>query len=378
MQYRQFGTMKEKVSALGFGCMRLPTTNGDPNSGAFDETEAIRMIRHGIHNGINYIDTAYYYHSGQSESLVGKALKDGYREKTYLATKSPVFSLKKESDFERILEEQLARLQTDDIDFYLLHALNLDTWNNVVLKYNLLSKMEQAKAEGKIRHIGFSFHDSYEAFQTIVDGYGHWDFCQIQLNYIDITRQAGIKGLEYAASKGLGVVVMEPLLGGKLAAPTKTVAAELSPEKSPVEWALDFLWNRPEVSLLLSGMHTFQQVEDNLTYASRSSVGMLSEENLSMLARAKKVYDTMALVSCTKCSYCMPCPFGLDIPKIFEAYNGTVSLGMEKAAALYKKLPQNAKACRACKHCERACPQHLPISQLMPVIQNCFTKEWKE
>lgn len=378
MQYRQFGTMKEKVSALGFGCMRLPTTDGDPNSGHFDETEAIRLIRHGIHNGINYIDTAYYYHSGQSESLVGKALKDGYREKTYLATKSPVFSLKKESDFERILEEQLARLQTDDIDFYLLHALNLDTWNNVVLKYDLLSKMEQAKAKGKIRHIGFSFHDSYEAFQTIVDGYGHWDFCQIQLNYIDITHQAGIKGLEYAASKGLGVVVMEPLLGGKLAAPTKTVSAELSPEKSPVEWALDFLWNRPEVSLLLSGMHTFQQVEDNLTYASRSSVGMLSEENLSMLARAKKVYDTMALVSCTKCSYCMPCPFGLDIPKIFEAYNGTVSLGMEKAAALYKKLPQNAKACRACKHCERACPQHLPISELMPVIQNCFTKEWKE
>lgn len=329
--------MKEKVSALGFGCMRLPTTDGDPNSGAFDETEAIRMIRHGINNGINYIDTAYYYHSGQSESLVGKALKDGYRGKTYLATKSPVFSLKKESDFERILEEQLARLQTDDIDFYLLHALNLDTWNNVVLKYDLLSKMEQAKAEGKIRHIGFSFHDSYEAFQTIVDGYGHWDFCQIQLNYIDITHQAGIKGLEYAASKGLGVVVMEPLLGGKLAAPTKTVAAELSPEKSPVEWALDFLWNRPEVSLLLSGMHTFQQVEDNLTYASRSSVGMLSEENLSMLARAKKVYDTMALVSCTKCSYCMPCPFGLDIPKIFEAYNGTVSFGNQSGNRTQQK-----------------------------------------
>ncbi len=378
MQYRQFGTMKENVSALGFGCMRLPTTDGDPNSGAFDETEAIRMIRHGIDNGVNYIDTAYFYHSGQSESLVGKALKDGYREKTYLATKSPVFSMKTESDFERILEEQLVRLQTDTIDFYLLHALSLNTWNNVVLKFELLDKMERAKAAGKIRHIGFSFHDSYEAFQKIVDGYGHWDFCQIQLNYIDIHHQAGIEGLEYAASKGLGVIVMEPLLGGKLASPTKAVADELSPEKSPVEWALDFLWNRPEVSLLLSGMHSFQQVEDNLMYASRSSVGMLSEKDLSMLSRAKTVYDTMALVSCTKCSYCMPCPFGLDIPGTFEAYNSTVSLGMEKASALYEKLPKKAEACRACKHCEKACPQHLPIHELMPVIQKCFAKERKE
>lgn len=375
MIYKQFQNVK--LSALGFGCMRLPTVDGDPNSGAFDEAEAIRMIRHGIDSGINYVDTAYFYHSGMSEALVGKALRDGYREKTYLATKSPVFSFERESDFDRILADQLARLQTDHIDFYLLHALSLNTWNNVVLKYDLLSKMEQAKAEGKIRHIGFSFHDEYEAFQTIVDGYDHWDFCQIQLNYIDINHQAGIKGLEYAAARGLGVIIMEPLLGGKLASPTEAVAAQLSPEKTPVEWALDFLWNRPEVSLLLSGMHDRRQVEENLVYASRSGVGMLSEANLAMLSRAKEVYDTMALVSCTKCSYCMPCPFGLDIPKIFEAYNSTVSLGMEQAAARYDEQPEKAGACRACKRCEKACPQHLPISGLMPVIEKTFAKETK-
>lgn len=374
MNYRQFGRMDYKPSALGFGCMRLPTTDGDPNSKHIDEKQAIDMIRYAIDHGVNYVDTAYYYHDSASEGLVGKALLDGYRERTKVATKSPVYALEKPEDFDRILDEQLARLQTDHIDFYLLHSLSLNTWNNVVLRFDLLSKMERAKASGKIDKIGFSFHDEYDAFQTMVDGYDKWDFCQIQLNYIDIAHQAGVKGLEYAASKGLGVIIMEPLLGGKLANPAKNVAQALSPEKTPVEWALDFLWNRPEVGLILSGMHDHQQIEQNIAYASRAQVGMLKQADLDMLAQAKTIYDTMALVPCTKCAYCMPCPFGLNIPAIFEAYNSTVSSGMEKAQALYAQLETKADACKACRRCERACPQHIEVSAQMPEIGRVFSK----
>lgn len=374
MQYRKFGKVSDHISALGFGCMRLPTKNNVPMSSDVDEQEAIRMIRHGIDEGINYIDTAYPYQNGISEVVVGRALRDGYREKVLLASKSPTFSFKAEEDFDEFLTQQLHRLDVDCIDCYLLHALDRDRWENVVLKYDLLTKMEKAKRDGKIKYIGFSFHDDFDTFQTIVDGYDHWDFCQIQMNYIDIENQATIKGLEYAASKGLGVVIMEPLLGGKLADPPAEVAKALSPEKTPVEWALDFLWNRPEVSVILSGMSNAQQVEDNLTYAGRSAVSMLSPDEDKMFQQAKHVYDTMALVPCTKCSYCMPCPFGLDIPKIYEAYNKTATVDRKEAADLYFSMETLADACRKCKKCEKICPQSIQTSELMPTIHALFKK----
>jgi len=374
MQYRKFGKTGIEVSALGFGCMRLPTTDGIALSGNIDQAEATRMIRHAVDNGVNYIDTAYFYHDGKSETAVGNALLDGYRERVVLATKSPVYSFEQEEDFDRVLNEQLERLQTDTIDFYLLHALSLNTWNEKVLKFGLLDKMKKAKRDGKIRFIGFSFHDDYDAFCTMIDGFDSWDFCQIQLNYIDTNHQAGVRGLEYAASKGLGVVIMEPLLGGKLAVPPEQVAKALSPAKKPVEWALSFLWNRPEVSLLLSGMSTMQQTVDNLTYAARSSVGMLSTEDLAMLEHCKTVFETMALVPCTKCAYCMPCPFGLDIPKIYEAYNLTASSTMKHAVENYNSIAVKADACKRCKKCEVICPQAIKSSELMPQIAKTFAE----
>lgn len=369
MNYRKFGKIVDEISALGFGAMRLPVEGEDNH---IDETRAIQMIRHAIDEGVNYVDTAYPYHKGESERVVGKALKDGYREKTYLATKCPVWEIKKEEDFERLLDEQLNKLQVEKIDFYLLHALDKDRLENKIKKYNLIQHMEKAKADGKITYIGFSFHDELKVFKEIVDYYDKWDFCQIQFNYINTDYQAGVEGLEYAANKGLGVIVMEPLLGGKLANPYPNVASVFTDEKNAVEWALDFIWNRPEVSLLLSGMSTMEQVEDNLTYASRSNVGMLGAKELDMFTEAKKVFDTQALVRCTKCAYCMPCPFGLDIPEIFESYNKSAAVGMEKAKETYDKLETKASQCKTCRHCEKECPQHIEISQVMKDVTKIF------
>ncbi|MCD4836409.1 aldo/keto reductase [Phocea massiliensis] len=373
MNYRKFGNTGVEISALGFGTMRLPTTDGVPLSANIDEKEAIRLIRHAIDSGVNYVDTAYPYHGRTSETLVGKALADGYREKVYLATKSPVVLIEAEGDFDRILDEQLQKLNTDHVDFYLLHALDKKKWETVK-KFNLLDKMKKARDAGKIRFMGFSFHDDLELFKTIVDSFDQWDFCQIQFNYINTDYQAGLEGLHYAAGKGLGVVIMEPLLGGALAAPSDALKNALSPKKSPVEWALDYLWNQPEVSLLLSGMGEMQQVEDNLTYASRSSVGMLSEKEVAMLAHAKEVYDSSILVPCTRCSYCMPCPFGLNIPAIYQAYNATSQSTMERAKTLYATATPEVSAidCRKCRRCENVCPQHIPSSELMPKIAEVF------
>jgi predicted aldo/keto reductase-like oxidoreductase len=331
------------------------------------------MIRHAIDEGVNYVDTAYPYHNGESEIVVGKALKDGYREKTFLATKSPIWKIEEAKDFDHLLEEQLEKLQVDYIDFYLLHAIGKERLENKIKKYNLIEKMEQAKASGKIKYIGFSFHDSADAFIELIDYYDKWDFCQIQFNYIDTNQQAGISGLEYAAKKGIPVIVMEPLLGGKLANPAKNVLNVLNPSKSPVEWALDFIWDRPEVSLLLSGMSTPKQLEDNLVYASRAEAGMLSDQDKEMLKEAKVIHDNMALVSCTKCRYCMPCPNGLNIPDIFEAYNATVSSGMEKAKEQYNAFDLHASDCIKCRACEEECPQHIEISEVMTEVDVVFS-----
>lgn len=363
MQYREFGKTGVKVSALGFGCMRLPVIGGVNTQ--IEEEEAARMLRTAIDRGVNYVDTAYPYHGGESEKFVGRALQDGYREKVYLASKSPVFSITKEEDFENFLQTQLERLQTDHIDFYLLHALDADRWENVVKKFDLLTKIRRAKEDGRVRHIGFSFHDGAEAFIRILDEFEDCEFCQIQYNYIDVEHQATQKGLEEAARRGLGVVVMEPLLGGKLASPPAQVAKALSPARTPVEWALDFVWHQAGVGPVLSGMSTMQQTLDNLDYASRSSAGMLSGEELGMFAEARRVYETMAFVPCTKCAYCMPCPFGLDMPKIYESYNMSASASPDKALEAYNALAVGADACRQCGKCLGVCPQHIDPKESM-------------
>lgn len=368
MRYRVLGKTNVKVSVLGFGCMRLPVSEND----SIDEAEAIRIIRRGIDNGINYLDTAFGYHNGQSEILVGKALKDGYRNKAYLATKLPLWSVNCEDDVEKIFNEQLSKLDTDYIDFYLLHAVNNESWETKVLKFNILPKLEKKLAEGKIKHLGFSFHDDLDVFKKIIDSYDGFEFCQIQFNYIDVDYQAGIEGLEYADSKGLGVIVMEPLLGGKLANPHERIASVLPGKKTPVEWALDFVWNRPEVSMLLSGMGSQQMVDDNIGYADISDPGMLSKEELFVLSDAKRIFDEMNLVPCTGCEYCMPCPEGVRIPDVFSAFNKITEGGRRLVKEVFPDIEVNAALCKKCGKCENACPQHIEIIETLRNVKNQF------
>lgn len=384
MKLRKFGNTGLSVSALGFGTMRLPTgaSEGDRFKDGIIESEAIKMIRHAIDQGINYVDTAYGYHGGKSEVVTGKALKDGYREKVLLADKLPVWIVKKPEDFERFLDEQLKRLETDCIDCYLLHAIGRDSWRNTVKKFNLLDRMEAAKKAGKIKHIGFSFHDDTDALIEIIDGYDKWEFCQIQYNYMDINNQAGMKGLKYAASKGLGVIVMEPLLGGRLANPPKDVKEVFNANgkySSPADWALQWLWNQPEVSIVLSGMSNMQQVEENLISANKSGIGTFGDEDIKVIEKARAIFEGRASIPCTNCSYCMPCPNNVDIPGNFELYNGSVIYDdVATSVNSYKHFfgdESKADKCIACKICEDKCPQSIKISEWMPKVHSALTSK---
>lgn len=371
MQYRTLKNTGETVSVLGLGCMRFPVVKVDGKE-HIDEPEAIKMIRTAIDNGVTYIDTAYPYHNRESEPLVGKALRDGYREKVMLATKSPVFSIEKEEDFDRILNEQLELLQTDHIDFYLLHSLGKNTWENVVKKFGLVEKIKKAKADGKVRHIGFSFHDELPVFKQIIEEYPDCEFCQIQLNYADTMNQAGLEGLRYAAKKGLDVIIMEPLRGGKLAMPTENVKNVLGEEKTPVEWGLSYLWNFLEVGTVLSGMSTMEQLMENITYADKGIAGCLPEDVVKRLEHAGEVFNKWALVGCTACGYCMPCPSGIEIPEVFRVYNMTATDGVERTKPMYQALKVGAEACIGCRRCEKDCPQHIAISAIMPQVKKVF------
>ncbi|NLC13072.1 MAG: aldo/keto reductase [Chloroflexi bacterium] len=367
MEYRNFGKTNFKPSALGFGCMRLPQLPGE--EGGIDEPEATRMVRYAIDKGVNYIDTAWPYHSGQSEVFLGRALQDGYREKIALATKMPSWLLEKQEDFDRYFSAQLERLQTDHIDFYLLHALNQGNWDTY-LKLNLFDWAENQLADGKIRHLGFSFHDEYPVFEKILTGYDHWDFCQIQYNYMDVDYQAGERGLKQAAERGLGVVVMEPLKGGKLAIevppnPVKSVFDKAETPRKPAEWALQWLWNQPEVGVVLSGMSTFEQVEQNLASANHSGVGSLSEDEVSTIEKVRDAWQGLAPVACTHCEYCLPCPSGVLIPQIFAIYNTAKMYDQqERGQNMYQNqipVDSQADACIECGTCESLCPQNLTI-----------------
>lgn len=370
MQYRAMGKTGVKVSALGYGCMRFPVI--EQNDKEIDEAQAAELLRYAIDNGVNYVDTAYFYHGGNSEIIVGKALENGYREKVNLATKLPVGKVECEEDVEKIFFHQLEKLRTDHIDFYLLHAMNADLWENKVLKFDILPKLEKLKADGKIGHIGFSFHDNFAAFKKIVDGYDKFEFCQIQFNYVDTDYQAGIDGLEYAASKGLGVIVMEPLRGGKLADPADEIKAVLPDGKTPVEAALDFVWNRPEVSLLLSGMGSMQMVKDNILYAGRSGVNMLGESDIKAFAEAKKKFDAQEVIPCTGCRYCTPCPSGVMIPRIFAAFNRIAEGGRKLVVDDLPNIEEMTLLCRECGECVKKCPQHIDIPEMLKKVRRNF------
>ena len=369
LQYRKFGKLDWEGSALGFGVMRLPLT--DDNPAHIDEPESIRMIRYAIDHGVNYLDMAYQYHFGQSEPLLGRALRDGYREKIKLATRVAPWLIESSMDFNWYLNEQLERLQTDKIDFYLLASLNEEYWPKLK-KLEALRWAEGAMADGRIGYLGFSFHDEFEVFKKIVDAYDNWTFCQIQYNYMDVDYQAGTQGLKYAADKGLAVVVMEPLRGGFLSKeapePVAKVWGSASSGHSPVERALQWVWNHPEVSVVLSGMSTMEQVIENVTFADRSRPDTLTKDELAMIDRVRETYRQLSPVPCTACGYCLPCSSGVEIPRILEFYNDAIMYdNAPRGQSFYSELneKQCADRCNECGECVEVCPQGIQIPELM-------------
>lgn len=364
MLYREFGRTGEKLSVLGFGAMRLPVIDNDDTK--IDEDKAIKMIRHSIDEGVNYLDTAYVYHGGKSEYLCAKVMKDGYRDKVKIATKYPCFQDSK--TMMEILEEQLARLEVESIDFYLMHALCHEYWENIN-KQDYKAFLDEAKNSGKIKYAGFSYHDDIDLFKIIVDDYD-WDFCQIQFNYMDEDYQAGIEGMRYAADKGLGIVVMEPLRGGMLSRKdlpkeVEGIWNQASVLRKPAEWALRYIWNYPEIGVVLSGMGTLEQTEDNIKTACQGEPNSLTEEELNLINQVKDYYHKKTRVNCTNCHYCMPCPAGVNIPEHFWAYNHESQFDdFDKAkywVTSWLKENEKASNCIDCGQCELHCPQNITI-----------------
>jgi predicted aldo/keto reductase-like oxidoreductase len=393
VKYRKMGSLDWDVSALGFGCMRLPTSGLRKN---VNEKDAIDLIRESINLGINYFDTAWPYHQGASEVILGKALNDGYREKVHVATKLPTFFVKTEQDFDRYLNSQLKRLQLEYIDVYLFHALNKLEFEKIK-RLNLIDKMEKSKAEGKIRHIGFSFHDIFPVLKEMVDYY-NWDIGQIQYNYMDTGVQATTTGLKYLHDKGIAVVIMEPLKGGLLVNPPKEVRETLrnaENQRTPVDWALQFLWDLPEVSVVLSGMSSRQQVVENCASADRSGINSLTETDRVTIQKITDTFKTGMLVPCTGCGYCEPCPSGVSIPQNFAMMNNMLAgnnspmdfLLKRQIKRDYSELAQSKEElektgkegssllCIECGECVPKCPQSINIPEELKKVNDIVSKQ---
>jgi len=365
MQYREFGNSGKMISALGFGAMRLPTNSDD--SADIDQPTTTAMIRRAIDAGVNYVDTAYPYHGGNGEGAVGEALSGGYREKVSLATKLPIWYVKEPADMDRLFNEQLERLQTDHIDFYLVHCLQSHTWPTI-RDFGVCEWGAKLKADGRIGQFGFSIHANYDTFTEILD-YHPWDFCQIQYNYANETVQVGTRGLELARSKNIPVVVMEPLLGGGLANPPQAARELLDTAgREPVDVALNWLWDKPGIFTVLSGMSTPDQVEANLRYAEHSGVGSFTDDDHALIAKLQEIFDRTAPIPCTKCLYCMPCPQGIDIPLAFEQYNDNQLFEGTTSNTLYTMSETTADACVECGACEEKCPQSISIIEQLKRI----------
>jgi predicted aldo/keto reductase-like oxidoreductase len=386
--YRKLGKTGQKVSILGFGCMRLPVTDGNPEH--IDKKQANEMLHYSLDHGVNLFDTAYSYHgpsatqSGQSEIWLGDALKDGCREDVYISTKLPSWLIEKKEDLNYYLDKQLEKLQTDYIDFYHLHGLGQGTWPNLE-RHDALEFLDSALEEGKIRYAGFSFHDKLELFKEIVDSY-NWDFSLIQYNYMDQDFQAGKEGLHYLTERNMGVMTMEPLRGGCL---TNNVPQDIlaiwdkaETKRSLAEWALRFLWDQEEINVVLSGASTLEQVKENVKIAEEGYANSLTSDEKNLIEEVREAYSERVHAMCTICGYCMPCPVGVAIPLNLSLLNDLyVYQNMEKPLGNYTFLTakkESATFCTECGECEEKCTQKLPIQKLLKEASDIFDKEMKK
>ncbi len=364
----------DELSILGFGCMRFPMKNG-----SIDEGRSIAMIRDAIDRGINYFDTAYFYHNGKSESLLGEALSGGYRSKVKLATKLPPFMVSKLEGAKKIFHNQCTKLKTDYIDYYLLHMLSDKASFDRMVNIGVVQWLEELKEKGTIGNIGFSFHGGKTDFEDIITAYP-WDFCLIQYNYLDENNQATRSGLELAGSLGIPVFIMEPLRGGKLVNNLPQEVLEefknYDPKRTPAEWALRWIWNHPEVKVVLSGMSDEEQVRENMRIASDARENSLTKEELEVFERVKGIMLQKTKIPCTACGYCMPCPAGVNIPGCFSAYNNKYLLSDKRYRFKYlqtlgtlSKQPAYASLCKECGKCEKHCPQNIEIMKDLKTVK---------
>ena len=372
MQYRTNPRNGQPLSALGFGCMRF-TRKG----GAIDQEKANRELKRALDLGVNYFDTAWAYPG--SEEALGRFIREyDCRDRLNIATKLPQYRVKKREDFDTFFDEELKRLQTDHVDYYLMHMMNDAASFQRLCGLGLKEWVAKRRDAGQIRNIGFSFHGGTLQFKALIDAWD-WDFCQIQLNYMDERSQAGVEGLEYASSKGLPVIIMEPLRGGKLAGGLPKAAAKVfeaaEPKRSPAEWGLRWLWNRPEVTVVLSGLHDIAQVEENCRVASDSLPNALTKDDMDLYQRVLTAIAKGTRVGCTGCGYCQPCPKGVDIPVCFAAYNTSYAdnlfTGMKEymMCTTLRKVRSNAGLCVKCGKCEQHCPQHIAIREELAKVR---------
>jgi len=386
MEYRTLPKNNDRLSVLGFGCMRLPVDEKH----RIDEPRAIAQIRYAIDNGVNYLDTAWPYHTGESEPLLGRALADGYRDRVKIATKLPSWMIETRAQMDRFLDEQLERLNTDTLDYYLIHNLAGPVWDKLK-GLGVLEFIDSAKKDGRIINAGFSFHGHIDAFKNITDDYP-WELCQIQYNFLDEFHQAGTEGLEYAASKGLGVIIMEPLRGGNLGVPeppteVAEVWAKADTPRTPVEWALRWIWDRPEVTVVLSGMNVEDHIKENLEIAHQARPNTLTPKELGLVREASDTYKQLMKVGCTGCEYCKPCPAGVNISAAFEVLNKLHLFKNEQEAKFMYAVrcggifsgtgkPGYASQCIQCGECLDKCPQNIPITDALEWVLEALEDEF--
>lgn len=382
MKYRTLGKTGIKSSILGFGAMRLPTIDNNPEHVDINETEM--MIEYAINHGVNIFDTAWVYHTtdrskpGVSETILGDILSRGFYDKVHISTKMPSWEIKSWEYFDTTLDKQLERLKTDTIDLFFVHSIK-DSFYENIKEGGLYEFVDRAISDGRIKHVCFSTHGSYELLNQILDDYDKWECVLTQLNYLDETDNTGLRGVEKINELGLGTIIMEPLRGGKLAQKQPSTVQEIFKKSSksytPLEWAFNYLWDKKEVNCVLSGMSSLEQVKENIKLVDKTEIGILSDDDKKILRQVKEEYDNLNHIKCTSCNYCMPCPHGVNIPKCFREYNMDL-LGDETINSIQYKFhmheDRQAHNCVNCKKCIESCPQSINIPKELKVVEKHF------